>query len=64
MKITFYADASLRLETPEVSVITDPCTPGGSGFQPIDEAADLVIMSSATTGSTPTPATLAVSPTW
>jgi L-ascorbate metabolism protein UlaG (beta-lactamase superfamily) len=48
MKITFYAHASLRLETPKVSVITDPYTPGVSGFQPIDEAADLVIMSSAT----------------
>jgi L-ascorbate metabolism protein UlaG (beta-lactamase superfamily) len=48
MKISFYAHASLRLETPEVSVITDPYTPGVSGFQPIDEAADLVIMSSAT----------------
>jgi L-ascorbate metabolism protein UlaG (beta-lactamase superfamily) len=48
MKITFYAHASFRLETPEVSVVTDPYTPGVSGFQPIDEAADLVIMSSAT----------------
>jgi L-ascorbate metabolism protein UlaG (beta-lactamase superfamily) len=48
MKITFYAHASFRLETPEVSVITDPYTPGVSGFEPIDEPADLVIMSSAT----------------
>ncbi len=48
MKITFYAHASFRLETPEVSIITDPYTPGVSGFAPIDEPADLVIMSSAT----------------
>jgi L-ascorbate metabolism protein UlaG (beta-lactamase superfamily) len=48
MRTTFYAHASFRLETPEVSVITDPYTPGESGFTPIDESADLVIMSSAT----------------
>lgn len=50
MKLTFYAHACFRLETPEVSVITDPYTPGpsGSGFDPVDEPADLVIMSSAT----------------
>ena len=48
MKMTFYAHASFRLETPEVSVVTDPYTPGASGFEPIDEPADLVIMSSAT----------------
>jgi L-ascorbate metabolism protein UlaG (beta-lactamase superfamily) len=48
MKITFYAHASFRLETPALSVVTDPYTPGVSGFAPIDEAADLVIMSSAT----------------
>ena len=48
MRMTFYAHASFRLETPEVSVVTDPYTPGVSGFEPIDEPADLVIMSSAT----------------
>ncbi len=48
MKVTFYAHASFRLETPEVSIVTDPYTPGVSGFRPIDEPADLVIMSSAT----------------
>ncbi len=48
MRMTFYAHASFRLETPEVSVVTDPYTPGTSGFDPIDEPADLVIMSSAT----------------
>jgi len=48
MRMTFYAHASFRLETPEVSVVTDPYTPLASGFDPIDEPADLVIMSSAT----------------
>lgn len=50
MKITFYAHASFRLETPDVSLVTDPYTPGprGAGFAPIDEAADIVLMSSAT----------------
>jgi L-ascorbate metabolism protein UlaG (beta-lactamase superfamily) len=48
MRITFYAHASFRLETAEVSVVTDPYTPGVSGFEPINEPADIVIMSSAT----------------
>jgi len=48
MRMTFYAHASFRLETPEVSVVTDPYTPKASGFEPIDEPADVVIMSSAT----------------
>ncbi len=48
MRMTFYAHASFRLETPEVSIVTDPYTPGVSGFEPIDEPADIVIMSSAT----------------
>ncbi len=48
MRMTFYAHASFRLETPEVSVVTDPYTPEASGFRPIDEPADIVIMSSAT----------------
>jgi L-ascorbate metabolism protein UlaG (beta-lactamase superfamily) len=48
MKVSFYAHASFRLETPEMSVVTDPYTPAISGFEPIDEPADLVIMSSAT----------------
>ncbi len=51
MKITFYAHASFRLEADGLAVVTDPYTPGpkpGSGFDPIDEPADLVIMSSST----------------
>ncbi len=50
MKIRFYAHASFRLEADGLSVITDPYTPGpqNSGFDTIDEPADIVIMSSAT----------------
>ena len=50
MRITFYAHASFRFEADGIAVVTDPYTPGpsGSGFDPIDEPADLVIMSSAT----------------
>ena len=50
MKIKFYAHASFRLEAGGLVVITDPYTPGpgGSGFDPIDEPADVVLMSSAT----------------
>ncbi len=51
MKITFYAHASFRLEADGLAVVTDPYTPGpkpGSGFDPIDEPADIVIMSSST----------------
>jgi L-ascorbate metabolism protein UlaG (beta-lactamase superfamily) len=50
VRITFYAHASFRLEADGLSVVTDPYTPGpeGSNFDPIDEPADLVIMSSAT----------------
>ena len=50
MKIRFYAHASFRLEVDGFAVITDPYTPGpqNSGFDPIDEPAEVVIMSSAT----------------
>ena len=50
MKIKFYAHASFRLEADGLVVITDPYAPGpqNSGFDSIDEPADIVIMSSAT----------------
>jgi len=50
VKIKFYAHASFRLEADGLAVVTDPYTPGPghSGFDPIEEAADVVIMSSAT----------------
>jgi L-ascorbate metabolism protein UlaG (beta-lactamase superfamily) len=50
VKVTFYAHASFRLEGDGLAVVTDPYTPGpqGSGFDPINESADIVIMSSTT----------------
>lgn len=48
MKVKFYAHASFRLEGDGVTVVTDPFTPVRSGFEPINEPADIVIMSSAT----------------
>src|SRR5688572_22023273 len=50
MDITFYAHACFRLQGDRRVIITDPYTPGpqGSGFEPINEPADIVIMSSAT----------------
>jgi hypothetical protein len=44
IKLTFYAHARFPPETPEVSVVTDPYTPGMSGFERID----LVFIYSAT----------------
>ncbi len=48
MKIKFYAHACFRLEGDGLSIVTDPYTPGpnASGFDPVDEPADIVIMSS------------------
>ncbi|HYN88029.1 MAG TPA: MBL fold metallo-hydrolase [Ardenticatenaceae bacterium] len=50
MRIKFYAHASFRLEGNDVAIVTDPYTPGpdASAFEPINETADIVIMSSAT----------------
>lgn len=50
LTIQFYAHASFRLTGDGMSVVTDPYTPGpgGAGFDPINELADLVLMSSAT----------------
>lgn len=47
MQITWYGHAAFKL-TPETgsSVICDPYTPEGVGYQPIDESADLVVISS------------------
>ena len=65
MKITFYAHASFRLEADGLTVVTDPYTPGpkASGFDPIDESADLVIMSSATDAFHSDPSHIRGSPT-
>ena len=48
MKITFYAHASFRLQDDALTVVTDPYTPAISHFDPINEPADIVLMSSAT----------------
>ena len=48
LTITFYAHASFRLEADGLAVVTDPYTPARSGFDPIGETADIVLMSSAT----------------
>lgn len=50
MKIKFYAHASFRIEGKDRTIVTDPYTPapGNSGFDRIEESADMVIMSSAT----------------
>ncbi len=50
MKIKFYAHASFRIEGKDRAIVTDPYTPapGNSGFDRIEEEADMVIMSSAT----------------
>ena len=65
MKITFYAHASFRLEAEGRAIVTDPYTPGpdGSGFDPIDEPADLVLMSSTTDRFHSDPSHLTGSPT-
>jgi L-ascorbate metabolism protein UlaG (beta-lactamase superfamily) len=46
MRIRFYAHACFRIEGGGRSIITDPYEPAVSGFGPIDEPADLVLMSS------------------
>jgi L-ascorbate metabolism protein UlaG (beta-lactamase superfamily) len=46
MNIRFYAHASFRLESDDAVIVTDPYTPAAAHFDPIDEPADIVIMSS------------------
>ncbi len=51
MELKWYGHAAFRLTAeaspqPGFSIITDPYTPQGVGYQPIDESADLVIISS------------------
>ena len=50
MKIKFYAHACFRLEGDGIAVVTDPYTAGPevSNYDPIQEKADVVIMSSST----------------
>lgn len=48
MKIKFYAHACFRLEGETRTIVTDPYEPKVAWFDPIDEPADLVLMSSNT----------------
>jgi L-ascorbate metabolism protein UlaG (beta-lactamase superfamily) len=48
MKIRFYAHSCFRLEGESRTIITDPYEPRASRFAPINEPADLVLMSSNT----------------
>ena len=63
MKIKFYAHASFRFEADGIAVVTDPYTPATSGFEPIREPADLVIMSSRTDDFHSDPSHIEASPT-
>jgi L-ascorbate metabolism protein UlaG (beta-lactamase superfamily) len=48
VKIKWYGHACFRIEGGGVSIVTDPYTPEVAGLDPVDEPADVVIMSSAT----------------
>ena len=48
MKIKWYGHACFRVEGGGVSIVTDPYTPEVAGLDPVEEPADVVIMSSAT----------------
>jgi L-ascorbate metabolism protein UlaG (beta-lactamase superfamily) len=48
MKIKWYGHACFRVEGDGTSIITDPYTPEVAGLDPVEEPADIVIMSSAT----------------
>jgi L-ascorbate metabolism protein UlaG (beta-lactamase superfamily) len=47
MKIKWYGHACFRIEGDGTSIVTDPYTPGAAGLDPVDEPADVVVMSSA-----------------
>lgn len=48
MKIKWFGHACFRIEGGGSSIVTDPYTPEASGLEPVDESADLVVISSAT----------------
>ena len=48
MKIKWYGHACFRIEGGGVSIVTDPYTPEVAGLDPVEEPANVVIMSSAT----------------
>jgi L-ascorbate metabolism protein UlaG (beta-lactamase superfamily) len=48
MKIKWYGHACFRIESEGIALVTDPYTPEVAGLNPVEEPADVVIMSSAT----------------
>jgi L-ascorbate metabolism protein UlaG (beta-lactamase superfamily) len=48
MKIKWYGHACFRIEGDGIAIVTDPYTPEVAGLDPMDEPADVVVMSSAT----------------
>ena len=48
MKIKWYGHACFRIEGDDTVVVTDPYTPEVAGLDPMNEPADVVVMSSAT----------------
>jgi L-ascorbate metabolism protein UlaG (beta-lactamase superfamily) len=48
MKIRWYGHACFRIEGEGIAIATDPYTPEAAGLNPVEEPADVVIMSSAT----------------
>jgi L-ascorbate metabolism protein UlaG (beta-lactamase superfamily) len=47
MRITWYAHACFRLEGSGLAIVTDPYTPERAGIEPVQDPADVVVMSSA-----------------
>ena len=48
MKIKWYGHACFRIEGDSIAIVSDPYTPEIAGLNPVDEPADVVVMSSAT----------------
>src|ERR671916_669987 len=48
MKIKWYGHACFRMEGDDIVIVTDPYTPEVAGLDPVDEPANVVVMSSAT----------------
>jgi L-ascorbate metabolism protein UlaG (beta-lactamase superfamily) len=48
MKIKWYGHACFRIEGDGITIVTDTYTPEVAGLVPVDEPADVVVMSSAT----------------
>ena len=48
MKIKWYGHACFRIEGDNIVIVSDPYTPEVAGLNPVDEPADVVVMSSAT----------------